>query len=86
MSTIGQNHICTYGVYTVFLVEKLPNIRSYTVHIHAYGQQCIYARFWPTVYIYTLLANDAYTHAYGQRCIYTRFWPTLARRAGVGCC
>ena len=28
---VGQNHI--YGVYTVFLAGKSPNIRLYTVYI-----------------------------------------------------
>ena len=27
----GQNHIPMYGVYTVLLAVKSPNIRSYTV-------------------------------------------------------
>jgi len=27
-----------YGVYTVFLAEKSPKIRSYTVHIYGSGQ------------------------------------------------
>ena len=33
------NHILyEYSVYTVFLAGESPNIRSYTVHIHASGQ------------------------------------------------
>jgi hypothetical protein len=36
-----------YGVYTVFLAGKSPNIRSYTVYTYSYGQPysyttCIY--------------------------------------------
>ena len=31
-----------YGVYTVFLAGKSPNIRSYTVHIYRSGQPYIY--------------------------------------------
>jgi hypothetical protein len=27
-----------YGVYTVFLAGRSPNIRSYTVHIYGSGQ------------------------------------------------
>jgi hypothetical protein len=27
-----------YGVYTVFLAGKSPNIRSYTVYIYGFGQ------------------------------------------------
>jgi len=30
--------IYIYGVYTVFLAGKSPNIRSYTVHIYGSGQ------------------------------------------------
>jgi hypothetical protein len=39
-SRVGQNHtfISIYGVHTVFLAEKLPYIRSYTVQIYGYGQ------------------------------------------------
>ena len=53
MSTIGQNHICTYGVYTVFLVEKLPNIRSYTVHI--YGSYVGLAKTTNVYGVYTVI-------------------------------
>jgi hypothetical protein len=35
---VGQNHICIYGVYTVFLAGKLPNTRSCTVYIYGSGQ------------------------------------------------
>jgi hypothetical protein len=34
----GQNHIYIYGVYTVFLAGKSPNIQSYTVYIYGSGQ------------------------------------------------
>jgi hypothetical protein len=38
MSRVGQNHIGIYGVYTVFLAGKSPNIRSYMVHVYGPGQ------------------------------------------------
>jgi len=38
----GQDHI--YGVFTVFLAGKSPNIRSYTVYIYRSGQPLIYAK------------------------------------------
>ena len=40
ISRVGQNHtfIGIYGVCTVFLAEKSPYIRSYTVCIYGSGQ------------------------------------------------
>ena len=38
MYRIGKNHIYIYGVYTVFLAGKSPNIRSNTVYIYSSGQ------------------------------------------------
>ena len=38
----GQNHIYIRRVYVVFLAEKSPNIRSYTVYIYGTGQPCVY--------------------------------------------
>ena len=46
---VVRNHTCIrmYGVYTVCLTEELPNIRSYTVIIHGFGQP------YPSMYILT---------------------------------
>ena len=51
--------IYTYGVCTVFLAGRSPNIRSYTVYVYGSGQPYIYSvfnaqvirqiRFWPTL-------------------------------------
>jgi len=41
---VGQNHIYTvYGIYTVFLAGKPPNIRLYTAYIYGSGQAYIFA-------------------------------------------
>jgi len=44
-----------YGVYTVFLAGKSPNIRSYTVYIYGSGQPYIYGML---AYI-KVLTNDS---------------------------
>jgi len=39
MFRVGQNHTyIIYGVYTVFLAGKSPNIRSYMVYVYGPGQ------------------------------------------------
>jgi len=38
MCRVGQSPIYTACRYTVSLAERLPNIRSYTVHIYGSGQ------------------------------------------------
>ena len=50
MSRVGQNHIYIYGVYTVVLAGKSPNIRSYTVYIYGPGQ--LYTNSTSQVYWY----------------------------------
>jgi hypothetical protein len=52
MLRVGQKHIYIYGVYTVFLAGKSPNIRSYTVHIGI--------RFWPPLRMLPLGAPSDY--------------------------
>ena len=44
-----------YGVYTVILAGKSPNIRSYTEYIYSSGQP----------YIYTVLVNPSYVPSVG---------------------
>jgi hypothetical protein len=38
---VGQNHVY-YGVHTVFLAGKSPNVRSHTVYIYRSGQPYAY--------------------------------------------
>jgi len=44
MARVGQNHtfVGIYGVFTVFLAEKSPYTRSYTVCIYSSGQPYIW--------------------------------------------
>jgi len=64
MCRVGQNHTYIYGVYTVILAEKTPNIRLHAVYIYGSGQ--------PYACVQVSKGNEA-VHIY----IYIRFWPTL---------
>ena len=42
---MSEKHICRVGqnhIHTVYMVGKLPNIRSYTVYLYGSGQPYIY--------------------------------------------
>jgi hypothetical protein len=62
-----------YGVYTVFLAGKSPNIRSYMVYTYGSGQPYSYTRAGGVRSIFGREITE-HTVVYG---VYIRFWPTL---------
>ena len=81
MPRVGQNHIYIYGVYTVFLAGKSPNIRSYTVYIYGSGQRshlCGHTRSYKVIRSYKV-SIDGYGHTRSYKVIhgvYRRLWTT----------
>jgi hypothetical protein len=70
MHRVGQNHIYVYGVYTVLLAWKSPNIRCIYTYIYGSGQP----------YLCTKLCHPSCEWPYSRRmqgwpepCIYTMY-------------